>query len=218
MPRITEAQVVRELRGADRNGCRHLVDLFQALLTGEGTNVFHIPLEDAEELVSDTLLAVVKNISKFQFRKGEGDFHCWVSAIFRNKVRDFIRRKASEGGFLLQFEESALENESEYTKTEHQVVVAIVRAYEDAIRSAAVEKVCPGCDEGAAKLRVIEETLEKMEAWERVLLRCRALDISFEEIAEYTGKPVAQLKVYHGRVKKKFVQLLARHYPELNKQ
>ena len=57
--------------------------------------------------------------------------------------------------------------------------------------------------------------LEVMESWERVLLRCRALDVPYEEIARYTGKTPAQLKVYHSRVKQKFVRLLAERYPEL---
>jgi len=54
-----------------------------------------------------------------------------------------------------------------------------------------------------------------METWERVLLRCRALDVPYEEIARYTGKTAKQLKVYHARVKKRFMKLLAQHYPEL---
>ncbi len=215
MPRISEAQVVRELKDGDRDGCRHLVEQFQALLTGQGTNVFRIPRADVEELVSDTLLAVVKGIGRFQFRNGEGDLTCWISTIFRNRVRDFLRHKAQSGRLLTQFEESALENEDDYSQAEHQVVIAIVRSYQEALRVAGGDRDSPPSDGAAGKLRVIEETLEEMEPWERVLLRCRALEIPFQEIAEYTGKPVAQLKVYHGRVKKKFIRLLARHYPEL---
>jgi DNA-directed RNA polymerase specialized sigma24 family protein len=65
------------------------------------------------------------------------------------------------------------------------------------------------------KLQVIAETLEQMEAWERVLLRCRALDVSYDDIATYTGRPARQLKTYHARTKKKFLRLLAQHYPEV---
>lgn len=216
MPRISEEQVVRELRTGDRHACHHLVDLYQDLLTGEGLHVFRIPYPDVEELVNDTLFAVVQNIGAFRFRRGEGDFHCWVLAIFRNRIRDFIRRRAREGGCILYFDESALENEDEYSKTEHQVVATILRAYAEALRDTEDESTDRNGCEARKKLEAIEETLAKLEPWERVLLRCRALQISFEEIAGYTGKTVAQLKVYHGRVKKKFIRLLSRKYPELD--
>ena len=178
--------------------------------------MFRIPYPDVEELVNDTLFAVVQNIGAFRFRRGEGDFHCWVLAIFRNRIRDFIRRRAREGGCILYFDESALENEDEYSKTEHQVVATILRAYAEALRDTEDESTDRNGCEARKKLEAIEETLAKLEPWERVLLRCRALQISFEEIAGYTGKTVAQLKVYHGRVKKKFIRLLSRKYPELD--
>jgi hypothetical protein len=49
--------------------------------------------------------------------------------------------------------------------------------------------------------------------WEQVLLRCRALEIPYEEIATYTGKTARVLKVYHARVQKKLRREIEKHYP-----
>lgn len=204
-------KLVDQLKNGDRNGCAHLVDAYQQRLVGEAVEVFHVGREDAEELVSDTLLAVVRNIHTFEFKHGEGDFHAWVISIFRNKMRDFVRKQAITEGVQQFFDESELAAVEEYSAHEMQIVRAIVRQYEDANRE-------PEDVDGNGvnmKLAVIADVLDRLETWERVLLRCRALDVPYEDIARYTGKPVSQLKVYHARVKKKFIQQLAGYFPEL---
>ena len=206
MGKVSNREVVRELKDGNRLGCVHLLELYQDRLTGEAVNVFHIRLEDAEEVVSDSLLAVVQKIQTFEFTRSDGDFHFWVMTIFRNRLRDFVRRMAVADGLTEVFDESADEG---YTPTEREVTRSIVRQYEESLRDD------PTDPRKADKLAVIIETLEGMESWERVLLRCRALDVSYEEISSYTGKPAKQLKVYHATVKKKFVKLLAERYPEL---
>ena len=211
MAALSNKTVVQELKSGNRLGCTHLVNLYQARLIDEAVRVFHLPREDAEELVGDVLLLVIKNIHTFEFRKGEGDFNGWVITIFRNKVRDFIRKAATTGDLIERFEEAELEEDKTFSKTEQQVTEAIVRRYQEAVRQAEGENVGPV----AAKLLAIADTLDRLEPWERVLLRCRALDVPYEDIAGYTDKPVAQLKVYHARVKKKFVRILSEQYPEL---
>lgn len=215
MTNVSNRQVVRELREGDRLGCSHLIELYQDRLVGEAVHVFRVPLLDAEELVSDVLLAAVQRIHGFEFKKSDGDFHYWIIAIFRNRVRDFVRRRALTDGLMTYFEESALENSDEYSPTEQEVVATIVRDYEESLRVPDEEDAKDDRESVKGKLQVIAETLEGMETWERVLLRCRALDVPYEEIARYTGKTAKQLKVYHPRVKKKFTELLGQHYPEL---
>ena len=209
---ISNTQVFTELRAGDRRGCLHLVEMYQGRLIGEAMRVFHVPREDAEEIVGDVLLAVVRGVGRFEFRRGDGDFHYWVMSIFRNRMRDFIRRRALTDGLVQPYQESSLEEEGGYTETEREVVEAIVQGYQSSLRDGS-EGSCGGGP--AEKLKVISDVLDAMQPWERVLLRCRAMDIPYDEIAGYVGKPARHLKVYHGRVKKKFVQLLAEHFPEL---
>ena len=215
MANVSNQQVVQELREGNRLGCKHLIDLYQDRLIGEAVHLFHIPLPDAEELASDVLLTVVNKIHSFEFKKGDTDFHYWIMTIFRNRIRDFVRHRALTDGLMEYFQESAFEENDEYSSTEREVVAAIVRDYEESLRLPDEEKPADDKDSVSGKLQVIAETLEGMETWERVLLRCRALDVPYEEIARYTGKTAKQLKVYHARVKKRFMKLLAQHYPEL---
>lgn len=213
MARILNIQVVKELKEANPLGCRHLVDHYQQKLVSEAVRVFDLVVEDAEELVSDVLLTVVENIQDFQFKRGDGDFHLWVMTIFRNRVRDLVRHQAITGGLVERFEEGD-SDDGQYSKSERAVINEIVRQYQDSLRDERSSDEEPR----TGKLRIIAETLERMESWERVLLRCRALDVPYEDIATYTGKPVKQLKVYHARVKKKFVKILADEHPEFVQQ
>ena len=45
-------------------------------------------------VVSDVLLAVIQHIHRFEFRESDRDFHLWVVAIFRNRIRDHVRKGA----------------------------------------------------------------------------------------------------------------------------
>ncbi|MBM4161836.1 MAG: sigma-70 family RNA polymerase sigma factor [Ignavibacteria bacterium] len=210
MARVSNQQIVRELKAGDRIACRHLVDMYQSRLLAEAISLFHVPQLDAEELVNDVLLAVVSKIHSFEFKRSDGDFHNWVMTIFRNRVRDVMRRHAFTDGLYESYDESALENEQAYTHIERDVVRSILHRYEESARSS-VEEGSAG--KGVNALQVVAETLDAMESWERVLLRCRSLEVPYEQIARYTGKSVKYLKVYHARVKKKFLKLLTQRVP-----
>lgn len=213
MVRASNQQIVRELKEADQRGCRHLIDAYQDRLLGEAVHVFQVPFLDAEELVSDVLLTVVHKIGTFQFKRSDSDFHYWVMTIFRNRVRDFMRHRALTEGLQVHFDEAALENDELYSSAEREVVRIVIGRYEDSLRSPDSENERVGAG-NARKLQIVVQALEQLETWERVLLRCRALEIPYEEIAQYTGKSAKQLKVYHARVKKKFLKLLAERVPE----
>jgi len=211
MSGLSNRQVVEELRSGDRQGCLHLVELYQRLLIHEGVATFRLDRRDAEEVVADALLGVVRKIDQFSFRNSDHDFHYWVMAVFRNRVRDFLRRQVLTHGIESLFSDH--ENVNGAGEAEHRaVIIASLKEYEESLASE---------EEGEfemihrQKLEFLMDALDRMETWERVLLRCRALSVPFEDIARYTGKPVSQLKVYHARVKKKLVRLLAERYPEI---
>jgi len=208
MARISNKQMVEELQRGDRQGCVHLVEVYQGLLLHEAVRVFRIAREDAEEIVSDTLFVVVQKIRGFKFKRGDGDFHLWVMTIFRNRVRDFVRHQALHGQLIQRFAENVDEDDA--------LMRSVVRQYQSELQQEMQDE--PETMVGGGKLQMIADVLDTMESWERVLLRCRALDVPYEDIATYTGKPVKQLKVYHARVRAKFAALLAKHYPELQRK
>jgi RNA polymerase sigma factor (sigma-70 family) len=213
MARIPNRQLVHELKSGHRLGCTHLVELYQDRLLGEAKRTFSVPHLDAEELVGDVLLTVVTKIDTFEFLRSDGDFHYWVMTIFRNKVRDYKRQRLITEGLFESFQETALEEEETYSSTEYEVMKSILRQYEAAVRRDSEDD--DDTEHGSSKLQALVEALDQLEPWERVLLRCRALDVPYEEISRYTGKSARILKVYHARVKKKLVRILSERHPEL---
>ncbi len=203
--------IVNGLKNGRREACARLADAFQNRLLYEAVNVFGLNAQDSEELVSDVLVSVVTKIHSFEFKRHDSDFSGWVIRIFRNRVRDYVRQRAAAEESFVEFIDDPLTKEDAYSPQERELANYILHQYEQANREA--DEV--GGGPVSAKLVAIADVLDRLESWERVLLRCRALDVAYEEIAGYTRKPVSHLKVYHGRVKKKFIKLLAEYYPEL---
>ena len=56
------------------------------------------------------------------------------------------------------------------------------------------------------KLNVLQQLLDEMEDWERILLLMRGQDIPYSEISKFVNKPEKQLKVYYARLKKKLLE------------
>ena len=51
-------------------------------------------------------------------------------------------------------------------------------------------------------LLILQQELEKLEDWQRILLLMRGQDIPYSKISEFVHKPEKQLKVYYARLKK----------------
>jgi len=56
--------------------------------------------------------------------------------------------------------------------------------------------------------KVVSESLDELEEWERILLVQRSLYIPYTEIEKLTGKPEQQLKVYYKRVLAKLEKII----------
>lgn len=203
MGAVSNTEIVEGLRAGRREAVTRLMARYYRRLIGEAVSVFGVSKADAEEIADDVLLAVVRGIGGFAFRRGEGDFHIWLMTIFRHRVCDHLRRSALTGGLMVAFDEALTLEDEGQGGVEAEVMREIVRRYaEDAGRTdSAVRR---------GVLAEVEQALDALQSWERVLLRCRALDVPYEQIAEYTGKRPAILKVYYPRVRKRFLALLQR--------
>jgi len=58
------------------------------------------------------------------------------------------------------------------------------------------------------QLKLLNEELDKLESWERILLLSRSQGVDYSTISSYTGKPAFQLKVYYARLKKRLEKKL----------
>lgn len=61
----------------------------------------------------------------------------------------------------------------------------------------------------STELKILEDELEKLEEWQRMLLLLRSQEMSYQEIAKYIDKTEDQLKVYYQRLKKKISERIA---------
>ncbi|MES2131841.1 MAG: sigma-70 family RNA polymerase sigma factor [Bacteroidota bacterium] len=51
-------------------------------------------------------------------------------------------------------------------------------------------------------LTILQQELDKLEDWQRILLLMRGQDVPYSKIAEFVNRPENQLKVYYARLKK----------------
>lgn len=51
-------------------------------------------------------------------------------------------------------------------------------------------------------LKILQQELEKLEDWQRILLLMRGQDMPYHKIAEFVHKPEHHLKTYYARLKK----------------
>lgn len=56
------------------------------------------------------------------------------------------------------------------------------------------------------KLKALQEVLEEMEDWQRILVLMRSDGRSYSEIAAFVDKPENQLKVYYQRIKERIIK------------
>jgi RNA polymerase sigma-70 factor (ECF subfamily) len=119
-------------------------------------------IADTHDLVQDTLLHSLERIGEFEPRH-EGALHAYLRRAVMNRIRDEIRKRQSRG------EPAALDS---------QVVDRDPSPLEQAIGQQAVERY--------------ERALGRLRDEERdVLIGRIELGLTFEELAEATGKPSA---------------------------
>ncbi len=206
-PAVSNRQIVRELKEGTRIGYKHLTEIYRTRLLHEAVNAYRIDCADAEEIVNDVLLLVSSRIVGFEFKNSDSDFRSWVLTILRNRVRDHLRRSSASRYEKTSLDDAIVRDDSFSLHHDNGATVSILRGLQGQSQEG---------DESVGQHRNISqltEILEAMPVWEQVLLRCRALEIPYEEIAIYTGKSAAVLKVYHARVQKKLRREIERRFP-----
>ena len=131
--------------------------------------------EDAAwDLIYKTLYKVIDSYTNYEFAS-EDKFASFVFKIFinylRNHYRDTKESKMFEFGSMDDFDLSKKETKEEEEQTTNKKLIAL------------------------------NEVLDKLEDWERMLLLMRSEGRAYSEIAKYIDKPENQLKVYYQRLK-----------------
>lgn len=138
--------------------------------------------DTATDLVYQTLFKTVDRIGKYHF-VSEEKFASFVFTLFMNFLKNNHRDKEKRKEFLDVTYNDDLENLGIFDKNESKE-----------------EK------NSNFKMTLLQQELEKLDDWERMLLLLRAQDMPYSEIAKYVAKPEEQLKVYHQRLKSKLTE------------
>ncbi|MDH4069386.1 MAG: sigma-70 family RNA polymerase sigma factor [Ignavibacteria bacterium] len=203
---VSNRDIVRELREGSRRGYQDLAEAYQSRLIHEATGVYRLGKPDAEEIVNDVLMTVADRVDRFSFRESDDDFRSWVLTIFRNRIRDYLRKRSISEHLRNPIGEANQPSDMTLLRElEKESVISHMRGGKETRKA-------PDPEESLA-MQQFWEVFETLKPWEQTLLRCRAMEIPYEEIAQYTGKRSSLLKVYHARVRKKLKQRLEMRFP-----
>jgi len=137
--------------------------------------------DTAWDLTYKTLYKVIDSYKKYQFETEE-KFASFVFRIFINYLRNNYRdsKKLAEAVPMTDIDSNLLHEQPEMLKDNFE----------------------------NAKLRGLNEELEKMEDWQRMLLLMKSEGRSYAEIAVYINKSEDNLRVYYQRLKEQISKKL----------
>lgn len=171
---------INDIRKKDKNAVTVLYNRFGRKLFGYAVNKWQTGEDETWDLVYTTLYKVIEVADKYTF-ENENKFTAFVFTIFTNNLRNLYQKKKNQNIEITSLKE------------------------EDAVSQKA-EDVMDDKPPESEQMKHLQEELQQLEDWKRVLLLMRAQDFSYEEIAKYVDKPPDQLKVYHMRIKKELTE------------
>ncbi|MFT5667091.1 MAG: RNA polymerase sigma factor (sigma-70 family) [Vicingaceae bacterium] len=154
-----------------------LFEAFRDALLGYGNRQWKIPKDACWDLIYVSLYKVEEVVDDHQFESTE-KFNGFVFRIFINRMKNYLR--------------------DEETRTKG---IREVELEEDKIGEGKDRK-----EEESDEVNLLNEILDELEDWQRILLLMRAQEYTYAEIANYTKKSEKNLKVYYGRLKKKIAK------------
>ena len=85
----TERELLRAIRGGDRQALRRLYDRYSGYAMAIGLR--YVPeREDARDVLQDAFLKIIGSIGGFDYR-GEGSLKAWVARIVSNVAIDWVK-------------------------------------------------------------------------------------------------------------------------------
>lgn len=140
--------------------------------------------DQAWDLVYKTLYRVMETYKNYRF-ESEEKFGAFIFKIFINYLRNHYRdnKKRNEKLQVAQISPVELQNRADNDRSDSRANDSGTDVPQD------------------PRLAALNEELEKMEDWQRMLLLMRSEGRPYSEIARYVQKPEEQLKVYYQRLK-----------------
>jgi RNA polymerase sigma factor (sigma-70 family) len=171
-----------QLKEGDRNSFITVVyNRYGKKLYSYAVHSWKLDEDAAWDLTYKTIYKVIDTYTNYQF-ESEEKFASFVFKIFINYLRNHYRDNKSNKAF----EFTAMDDVDLSTKESNDVSPEPVNI----------------------KLSALNEVLDEMEDWERMLLLMRSEGRAYSDIAQYIDKPENQLKVYYQRLKEQLQKKL----------
>jgi RNA polymerase sigma-70 factor (ECF subfamily) len=183
------------IRKNDASAVTILYERYGKKLAGYAIRKWNTSEDDAWDLTYKTLFRVMKTANNYTFANEE-KFSAFVFTIFINYLRNLFRDRKNQPEMIREMDERIAANPS------------------SSFGYAQSDKA----EETSPAIRLLNEALNELEDWERILLLMRSQDVPYSKIAELTGKTEDNLKVYYGRLKKKLETMLSEKMTELKQQ
>ena len=170
-------EIMSSIRTKDKNAITLLYNRYGKKLYGYAIVKWNLSEDEAWEIVYKTLYKVIDVIDKYTF-ENENKFVGFLFKIFINYLRNYYRDNKNKNIETIELSEK-------HEKISNR-------------KSDSVDANTPQ----SIQMTYLQEELQKLEDWQRIVLLMRAQDYPYEEIAKFVNKPIEQLKVYHMRLKK----------------
>lgn len=129
--------------------------------------------DDAWSVVYKTLYRIAEVAGKHEF-ENEFKFNGFIFRTHINYLRNFLRDNKN---FEARHQEIELNEQHAAEQQQEQATQSL-------------------------PLQVLQQELEKLEDWQRILLLMRGQDVPYSKIAAFVDKPEQHLKTYYARLKK----------------
>ena len=195
---IDDSSIIQELKKGSNSGCRLLVDKYHDFLYNWGLKYYKgIDTEALLELIYDTFLKVIENIGSFEPRSKTA-FRNWIFSIFKNRIKDFIRTEQGKSKHITfhSIDDNPLGDENGLSAVQIELDKII---YQDYMNPEPIEHPLA---------KKVNEFIEGLDENNQIILLGCAEGYTHREIAEWTGIPENQIRVYNSRLKKKLEEQL----------
>jgi RNA polymerase sigma factor (sigma-70 family) len=170
------------LKELDKNGFVTVVyNRYGKKLYSYAIKSWNLNEDTAWDLIYKTIYKVLDSYNNYTF-ESEEKFASFIFKIFINYLRNHYRDN-SKAGKALEF--TAMDDVDMSTKGTTEAL-----------------------ESSNKKLLALNEALDEMQDWERMLLLMRSEGRAYSEIATYIDKPENQLKVYYQRLKEQITKKL----------
>jgi RNA polymerase sigma factor (sigma-70 family) len=161
---------------ADQKLIEGLYAAYAGKLLGYTLRNYKIPEDDARNLVYKTIYRFAEVSHRYSFDH-ESKRTAFIFKTHINYLRNYFRDNKSFEHRNFEVELNEFEQQGEDTATPDN-----------------------------PKLKLLQQLLDEMEDWQRILLLMRGQGASYSEISKFVNKPENQLKVYYARLKKQLME------------